>query len=498
MLSKSAAVCFPGVVLLLDWFLGRKISTKLILEKIPFFIVSLIFGIVAIYSQKDIGAIQNLGPLFSFFDRILLSFYAVVMYIEKFIVPLGLSAMHPYPEVIGNHLQMKVYIAPLIVLALLIPVVLSFRKTKMIVFGTIFFFINIALVLQLLPVGAAIIAERYSYVPYIGFFMMIGYGYMWIAENKKESIKKLKTLILIILSGWVLFLGITSFNRIKVWQRGDYLFEDILLSYQNQPFVYSNLGFLCFNELKDYDRALLNYNRCVAVDSTFEVVYCNRGILYFNMQKYKEAIKDFDKALLFNPANANALIGRANTLSSLNMFDKALVDYNTFITLIENNPNKYQIASNLTSAYHWRGVAESNLGKNDDAIRDFNKVLDLEPQRYESYYWRGLAYNNKKMLPQAIQDLSKAITIEPSKSEYYAWRGLLNYNVHNVQASIDDYTKAIQLNPKDLASYANRALSYKDTKQWEKALADLDIVTKMGYPVQKEYYESVKQNVRGK
>src|ERR1035437_569568 len=94
MLSKSAAVCFPGVVLLLDWFLGRKINMKLLFEKIPFFIVSLIFGVVAIYSQKDIGAIQNLGPLFSFFERIMLSFYAVVMYIEKFFVPLGLSAMH--------------------------------------------------------------------------------------------------------------------------------------------------------------------------------------------------------------------------------------------------------------------------------------------------------------------------------------------------------------------------------------------------------------------
>jgi len=498
MLSKPAAVCFPGVVVLIDWFLGRKFSISLVLEKIPFFAVSLIFGIVAVYSQRDIGAIQNLGPLFSFFDRILLSFYAIVMYIEKFIVPLGLSAMHPYPEVVGNHLPMKVYIAPIIVLALLIPVFFSFRKTKMIVFGTVFFFINIALVLQLLPVGAAIIAERYSYVPYIGLFMMLGYAYVWVAGNKKEQVKKLKPLIIAVLGAWILFLGITSFNRIKVWKRGDYLFEDILQTYRNQPFVYNNLGFICFNDLKDYDRALLNYNRCIAVDSTFEVVYCNRGILYFNIQKYKEAIKDFDKALKFNPDNANALIGRANTLSSINSYDKALIDYNAFITLITNNPTKYQIASNLVSSYHWRGVAESNLGKNDDAIRDFNKVLESDPNRYETYYWRGLAYNNKKMLPQAIQDLSRAIAIEPSKSEYYAWRGLLYFNVKKVQASIDDYSKAIQLNPKDIASFANRALAYKETKQWDKALADLNIVSKMGYPVQGEYYEEVKRNAKGK
>lgn len=488
LLSKPAAVCFPGVVILIDWFCGRKFTTKLILEKVPFFAISLLFGIIAIYSQKEIGAIQNLTPLFSFFERILLSFYALVLYFSKLLVPLGLSAMHPYPELVDGHLATKVYIAPLIVLAFIVPILYSFRKTKMIVFGMLFFFVNIVLVLQLLPVGAAIIAERYSYIPYIGLFMIIAYAYSWISENKQENIKKLKAFIAIILSMWIVWLGILSFNRIKVWKRGDYLFEDILLNYQNQPFVYNNLGYICFNELKENDRALYNYNRCLAIDPEFQMAYGNRAILYFNTQKYPEALKDFDKALQYNLTNTDALIGRANTLSSLNQFEKAIPDYDSYISIKPENP----------SAWHWRGIAKYNCKKYDEAITDFNKALELQPNGYESFYWRGLSLYSKGLSKEAILDLSKAIEIESSKSELYAWRGLIFYSLKNYNAAIADYTKALSINPNDMASLMNRVISYKITKEWEKAMNDLDNALQKNYPVDRLLYEEVKRNAEAK
>jgi protein O-mannosyl-transferase len=495
-LSKPAAVCFPGVVVLIDWFNDRKFTLKVILEKIPFFVISLIFGIVAVNSQKEVGAIQNLAPIFTILDRVLLSFRAIELYISKFFLPIGLSAMHPYPPMVDGHMQMNMYLAPVVDILLIIPAIISYRKTKMILFGTLFFFVNIVLVLQILPVGAAMIAERYSYVPYIGLFMMLGYGYVWISDNKKEFIRKFKILFLTIVAVWTIYLGYTAFNRIKVWYRGDYLFEDILLSYQNQPFVYNNLGFLCFNELKDMDRAMLNYNRCIAVDSTYDIVYGNRGILFFNMGKYPEALSDFNKAIKYKPDHANAIIGRANTYSSLNQFDKALVDYNTFIALVTNNPSLYRIGSNVVSAHHWRGIAECNMGKYDDAIRDFNIVLANEPNRAETYYWRGLAFNYKKMVTEAISDISKAINLDPTKSEMYAWRGLLYYNTKNNIAAIADYSKAIALNPKDIASLVNRAISYKETKQWVKALADLDTAGKLGQMIDRAFYVEVLSHVK--
>ena len=488
LLSKPAAVCFPGVVVLLDWFFGRKINLKLVLEKIPYFAISLIFGIVAVNSQKGAGAIQNLTPLFTFFERIVLSFYAVELYLQKLLVPLGLSAMHPYPEVDGGHMLTKVYIAPVIVLAILVPVIFSFRKTKMIIFGTLFFFVNIALVLQLLPVGAAIIAERYSYVPYIGLFMIIGYGYVWIAENKKESIKKLKMPVMLLLGCWIVFLSYTSFNRIKVWKRGDYLFEDILLSYQNQAFVYNNLGFLCYNQVKDTARAEYNYKRSLAVDSTFTLAHRNLGMLNFNLKKYPEALINYNNAIRLNPSNNDYYLERANTLSMLNKDSNAVNDYTVYLSQKQENP----------LAYHWRGVAYVHLHKNDLAMKDLYKSLELNPNNQESHYWLGLSLYDQKKTNEAIKEISKAITMEPLKSEMYSWRGLMYYNVKNLPAAIADYTKALSLNPNDIASLVNRAIAYKETKQWSNALADIDRVGKMGQKIDRAFYEEIWRNANGK
>jgi tetratricopeptide (TPR) repeat protein len=392
--------------------------------------------------------------------------------------------MHPYPEMVGNHLQTKVYVAPLIILALLALVVFSYRKTKLIVFGTVFFFVNIALVLQLLPVGAAIIAERYSYVPYIGLFIVIGYGYVWVAENKKNSIKRFKNVVLGILAAWILFLCITSFNRIKVWKRGDFLFEDILLTYKNQAFVYNNLGFLCYNQLKDYDRALINYNQCLQIDSTFDMAHRNRGILNFNIKKYPEALIDFNNAIRLKPKNADIYLERANTYSLLNEDDKAIADYNVYLAQHHDN----------SQAYHWRGVAETHSKRSDDAIADFNSSLALHPNNYESYYWRGLSYYDKKMTTEAIRDLSKSIELDPSKSEVYAWRGLMYYSIKNLNAAIADYSKAISINPNDMASLVNRAISYKELKQWKQSFDDINKAATLGCKFDNAFYEEVKRN----
>ena len=480
-ISKPAAVCLPGVVILIDWFKGRKISKTLIFETIPFIAISLVFGIVAINSQKEIGAIQNLAPLFGFFERILLSFYALMLYVVKFIVPTGLSAMHPYPDLSIGGVAAKVYASPVIVVLLLALAVWSVKKNRTILFCSLFFLVNIALVLQILPVGAAIIAERYTYMPSIGFSMMLGFGILWIWEHPRKDISKFKKPIIIILSLWVIFLSIVTWKRIGVWQRGDYLFEDILLNYQNQPFVYNNLGFVCFNELKEYDRALYNYNRCIAIDSTFDIVYSNRGILYFNTGKYPEALKDFNVALRLKPDNTNAYLGRANTLGSLGRYKESIPDYDTYLASIKDN----------AMAYKWRGVAKYQTGYYENAIVDFNTAIAMQPSEYEPYYWRGLTLYAEKKTDEAIKNLSEAIARDNTRNELFAWRGLMYYNKGQIDAAIADYNSAIAINPKDVASLVNRSNVYRDRKQYDKALADLQTVASLGQSVDRRYLEEI-------
>ena len=107
------AVTLPVVLLLFDYYLERPFSWKVIFEKIPFFILSLLFGILAIMSQRAFGAIVDLPP-FSLFERLLFVPYALLFYVVKLFVPINLSAMYYYPSKSAEgFLPVEYYLAPI-------------------------------------------------------------------------------------------------------------------------------------------------------------------------------------------------------------------------------------------------------------------------------------------------------------------------------------------------------------------------------------------------
>ena len=95
-LSKAMAVCLPVVFILTDYFKGRKINSKTLLEKLPFILISLSIGILAIFAQKSSGSIQDI-TYYSFFERVIFAGYSFISYLIKSILPVDLSAYYPYP-----------------------------------------------------------------------------------------------------------------------------------------------------------------------------------------------------------------------------------------------------------------------------------------------------------------------------------------------------------------------------------------------------------------
>ena len=413
LLSKSAAVSLPGVLILFDLYFKRKFDIKYILDKLPFFVLSLFFGILAVKSQAKAGAIQDLEPLFSISDRFFLACFATMQYLIRFFVPINLSAMHPYPQLTPTGgFEMEYYIAPIVVFVFLGLVLFSLRKTKDVMFGVLFFFITIILVLQIIPVGGAIIAERYSYIPYIGLLFVIGKGLEFISE-KHPNYKKSAVLLLVVFS---VAMGVISFNRISVWKRGDALFTDVNEKYPNMPFGYNNLGYYYYTKITDVkkpenpyinykgERITLNevlmlYNKCLSLDTTFHMAYSNRGVLLFNINKFPESLADFDKALKFKPGNKDALIGKANTLSSMNRFDEAILWYDKYLELKPEDD----------LAWQWLGTAYYRLNKFEESIQYFEKSIEINSNNSQSYYWRGLANFSLNKLDIAIVDFLKSL-----------------------------------------------------------------------------------------
>ncbi len=482
LLSKSAAVTLPVVLLLIDFFTKRKLRFNLILEKIPFFLFSIAFGITAILSQGERGAIQDLTPMFSIFERLMIASYSLMMYILKLFVPIKLAAMYPYPHRIDSMLPAEYLIAPFFVLIIAVLVFIYRKRNNYLIFGTLFFLVTISIVLQLLPVGGAIMAERYTYMPYVGLFLILGYAYVFVIDGKSGLRKKLKPVVNVVIVLFVLMLSYMSFERIKAWKDGEVLFTDELQKYPDLPFALNNRGYLYYKYHEDYNKALKDYSRCIALDSTFHRALSNRGVLFFNTQRYKEAIRDFTNALKYRPDNTDALIGRANTLSYLGSFAESITDYDKYL----------QLKPDDDKAYMWRGIAKFRTNKFDEAVKDFDISIGMMPSFYEPYYWKGLTYLEKRDWQNALSDLNLAASLNSSYWEIYYWRGFANQNLNNLNAAISDYTLSIRNNINKGFSLVNRSQLYAQKGEYEKAFNDLLEAQRIQHPLDRDNFYKIK------
>ena len=163
-MSKEMAVRFTLVIILIDYLLDNSLSYKIIFNKIPFFVVSAFFGLLAIHVQKIQGAstfINNLAGIYSTGNKFFLANYSHFFYFYKMILPTGLAVIHPYPDIMDGKLPLIYYLSPVVNLLILGLVIFSLKYTKKAGFGYLFFFVNIFQVLQILSIGSAIAADRY-------------------------------------------------------------------------------------------------------------------------------------------------------------------------------------------------------------------------------------------------------------------------------------------------------------------------------------------------
>ena len=496
LLSKSAATTLPVVLLLIDFYVKRKWSWKILLEKTPFFALSFLFGILAIFSQES--SIQNLTPLYSWFERPLLACYSTITYFYKLIVPINFSAMYSYPERISGHLPMMFYIIPAILLVLFYLVYYSKKYTRDIIFGTLFFFVTISLVLQLLPVGGAIVSERYSYIPYIGLFIIIGKGYVYFKESKFKYAKSFSTVFSAIIVAGILIYSVQTFQRIKIWKDGKILFTDVVKKYPNLPFAYDNLGYFNHSFGEKYyenmgysnpkqmalDSAIACFNKCLALDSTYYQSYDNLGMLLYNKENpdYTGALKNFTKALKYKANDKDALVNRANCYSTLKDFGPAIPDYDKYIKLMPD----------CTNAYLWRCIALYNVGRYDEAFADINKFNVMRPNNSNTYLWRGVLYMQKKDYKTAITNFDSALQLNPDLMDVYNWRGLSKFSLKMYNEAISDYTIAIDKKTKDPTLFINRSSAYFQLKNYKQAFIDYCSAGNMRYALDKEYFFRLK------
>ncbi len=446
--SKITAVTLPLSLLLIDYYLGRPLKSKVLIEKVPFFILSLIFGIAEILMFQKQGALKA-TEIVSISDQVFMGFYALSAYIIKFFAPFQLSALYPWLSAPGHSLPFLYYISPLFILVLGFLIYRVTRKTRAILFGSLFFLVNIILMFQaqILTQGIGFLADRFSYIPYLGFCFLAGWSTDQLIRNKKEW----KTQVLGVLFFIILIFTVLSFNRTKIWENDFTLWNDVIEKYPNNIYKsYANRG-IAFTSLEQWDNAITDFTRVIEMDSKYGWGYVDRGVAYQHTGQWDKSIDDFSKAIEINTLDFDAYAGRALSYGVLGQYNKAITDFSRAL----------QINPKYSKGYSNRGLTYANLGYFDKAIADYSKAIELDPGYKDALSNRSLAYGRLNQWDNAIADGFKAIRIDPQNAGLYDKVGYFYLAKGDYDHGELQFRKALELDSKSFDSLLGLAfISY--------------------------------------
>ncbi|HNQ13161.1 MAG TPA: tetratricopeptide repeat protein [Bacteroidia bacterium] len=393
--AKAMAVSFVPVMIIIDYYFKRNLlEKKVIFEKIPFLIFAIIIGAISVtvVGQADTIALDN---HFSRIQQSAFAFFNINMYVAKLIVPVKLSSYYAYP-IIGadNAIPSYYYLGFPLVFLILGLLIYSTRFNRNIMFAAGFFVATIVLVLQFVPVGPTIFSERYSYIPSISFFYLIGFGINKLVANKQA----LRLPVFIVLGAYGLWLSYATFERCKIWKDSLTLWNNVLEQFPYVAVAYNNIGNIYGKEQGNLEKAMENFNLSIKYDPEYENAYSNRGIVYAMQGKFDLAEKDFNKALQVKDDYVEALHNRAILYSQTKRYELALIDFNKAIA---KEPYEAQ-------QYFNRAVVYTDLNRYNEAIIDFQHAIRLHPKMADAHYRLALAYYNMGNKNAAMQSMNNA------------------------------------------------------------------------------------------
>ena len=455
LMAKPMLVTFPFVLFLLDFwplerfqykknenddlpkpestiYYGLKGLMRLILEKIPLFIPVVISSILTFLAQKSEGAVKTLGAL-SLKTRIANALVSYVSYVSKAIWPSKLAVFYPHP---GNALSGWTIVgAALLISAAILLSIRSFKKYPYIAVGLFWYLGTLVPVIGLVQVGDQAMADRYTYIPLIGLFIIVAWGVSDLFKKWQHKKIFLGVSIMIILSS----LAWKTFHQLGYWKNGIVLFENAVSVTENNYLAHNNLGtaygpvdlnkaiyhYKAALKIKtddvvahynlgnvlakkgETDEAISHYLEALRIKPDYAEANNNLGTALYNKKDYEGAALHFSKALKINPKNTGARNNLANILFTQGKFDEAVLQYQEAIRI---DPKDSKVHYNL-------GNVLLRQGKTKKAYTHFAEAIKFNPNYVQAYNKIGLILFKQGQFDEAKVFFSEAIKIDPNYSE---------------------------------------------------------------------------------
>ncbi len=454
LLSKSSAITLPAVLLLLDYYRGRKISRAMVIDKIPFIVPAVILGLWAIKGQHES---IDIGVRLSVLTRACIACWSFMFYLIRFFVPVRLSAFYPYPPSLPAHLPLRYALSPLFVAASA-GAAWCCRRSKTVMFGFGFFLVNVVFILHFIPVSSAVTADRFSYLASIGLSCIVArYA---LRGMEFLTVKSLRLAAAIVIGLALFAFGYGAHERCKVWKNSETLWNDVIGKYSS-PIAYNNRG-NTFYSSRDYARAIEDYTTALSQDATYADAYDNRGLAWDALGDHARAMADYDRAIERYPGFAHAYNNRGLCYYVNGNRDRAMSDFERAI----------QLDSGCAEAFYNRGNVRDDEGDGIGAVEDYSRALALNPEFTEAWYNRGRAYQALNDLEGAIACFTRTVELDTASVQALNSRGVLYCMRGDFDRALTDFNRAIVLQPLSADSYVNRGMAYGSKGDYARAAGD--------------------------
>ena len=448
LMAKPMLVTFPFALLLLDFwplkrfrfkndlsvhpeggaFTGFQGFFRLILEKIPLVIPVVISCILTFLAQKSQGAVKALGAL-SLKTRVANALVSYVSYVSKAIWPSKLAIFYPHPrntlsawEIIG---------ATLLIFVATFLSIRTLRKYPYIAVGLFFYLGTLVPVIGLVQVGDQAMADRYTYIPLIGLFIIIAWGFSDLLA--KWRYRK----IVLIVSAVIVLSGFTAktFFQASHWENGITLFENAVKVTKNNYKSQNNLGTALSSV--DIDKAISHYKAALRMKPDYAVALYNLGNVLIKKGKVDEAIDHYQKALHIKPDYVEVLNNLANVLFVQGKPNEAISQYREIVkTYPEDADAHYNLAYMLSAQ-----------GMLDEAVPHYKESLRINPKYSKAHYNLGNILLNQRKIKEAFTHFTEAIKFKPNYAPAYNKIGLILFQQGKFKKAEVFFFKAIQINP---------------------------------------------------
>jgi protein O-mannosyl-transferase len=450
LLSKAMLVTLPCVMLLLDyWPLQRALREenrkdgglrwgRLVVEKLPFFALSVGSSLMTFWAQKGTGALSSLEALPLEF-RISNALVSYVRYLAKAIWPTNLAVFYPPPEAWPIEV---VAVAALVLLAITVLSIRSARKSPELPVGWFWFLGTLVPVIGLVQVGRQAMADRYSYIPLIGIFIAI----VWLISDLVPRWQSAKIWVPVTGVATVGICAVLSWIQVGYWRDTRSLFEHAIAATGENAVAENNLGIFLY-EANEIERAERHFAEAVRIKRNYPEALINLGLCRERSGLTNEAIGFYERAIQVQPT-ASAFYNLANVLSRQGESEKAEKNYRSALELKPEFPD---------ALYNYGGLL-AKLGRVADAARNYAAAIKLKPDNADVHLSFGALLAGEQKWNEAIAEFQAALRNDPSNANVHFNLGA----AHNAKGELGEaakhYAEACRLRPDDVEARENLGL----------------------------------------